>query len=76
MNGARTVAVYIGGAFSHAFASRRSCAASATLLSSRTNRAPPAAAAEHALAAAPGAVTYARVDVVPAPDGHHLMELS
>ncbi len=31
--------------------------------------------AESALAAAPGAVTYARVDVVPTPDGPRLMEL-
>jgi len=34
-----------------------------------------AAPCDNALAAAPGAVTYARVDVVPTPDGPRLMEL-
>jgi len=69
--------VYIGGAFSHAFTKPPFLRG----VGDGTGEQPhePGAAerllADNALAAAPGAVTYARVDVVPTPDGPRLMEL-
>ena len=68
--------VYIGGAFSHAFTKPPFLRGVDGLGEARHE--PDAAErrlAERALEAAPGAVTYARVDVVPTPDGARLMEL-
>ena len=69
--------VYIGGAFSHAFTKPPFLRGVGDGLGEQRHE--PGAAerllAEHALEAAPGAVTYARVDVVPTPDGPRLMEL-
>ena len=69
--------VYIGGAFSHAFTKPPFLRGVGDGLGEQPHE--PGAAerllAEHALEAAPGAVTYARVDVVPTPDGPRLMEL-
>jgi hypothetical protein len=69
--------VYIGGAFSHAFTKPPFLRGVGDGLGEERHE--PSAAerllAEHALEAAPGAVTYARVDVVPTPEGPRLMEL-
>ena len=78
MNDARERSlVYIGGAFSHAFTKPPFLRGVGDGLGEQPHE--PGAAerllAEHALEAVPGAVTYARVDVVPTPDGPRLMEL-
>ena len=69
--------VYIGGAFSHAFTKPPFLRGVGDGLGEARHE--PSGAerllAEHALEAAPGAVTYARVDVVPTRDGPRLMEL-
>ena len=69
--------VYIGGAFSHAFTKPPFLSGVGDGLGERPH-APGTAErllAEHALESVPGAVTYARVDVVPTRDGPRLMEL-
>ena len=69
--------VYIGGAYSHAFSKPPFLRGVGDGLGEARHE--PGIAerllAEHALEAAPGVVTYARVDVVPTPDGPRLMEL-
>lgn len=69
--------VIIGGAVSHAFTKPPFLRGVGDGLGESLH--PPSAAevalAERAVAAAPGPVTYARVDMVPAPDGPRLMEL-
>jgi glutathione synthase/RimK-type ligase-like ATP-grasp enzyme len=69
--------VFIAGAFSHAFTKPPFLRGTGDGLGERPHD--PSAAerllAEHALQATAGAVTYARVDVVPTPDGPRLMEL-
>ena len=69
--------VYLGGAFSHAFTKPPFLRGVGDGLGEQPHE--PGAAerllAEHALEAAPRAVTYARVDVVPTPAGPRLMEL-
>ena len=69
--------VYIGGVFSHAFTKPPFLRGVGDGLGEQRHE--PGAGekllAAHALEAVPGAVTYARVDVVPTPDGPRLMEL-
>jgi glutathione synthase/RimK-type ligase-like ATP-grasp enzyme len=69
--------VYIGGAFSHAFSKPPFLRGVGDGLGEQRHE--PGAAekllAAHALEAVPGETTYARVDVVPTPDGPRLMEL-
>jgi hypothetical protein len=69
--------VFLGGSFSHAFTKPPFLRGVGDGLGEQLHE--PTGAehrlAEFALAAAPGAVTYARVDVVPTPDGPRLMEL-
>jgi glutathione synthase/RimK-type ligase-like ATP-grasp enzyme len=69
--------VYIGGAFSHAFTKPPFLRGVGDGLGEQRHE--PGAGerllADHALEAAPGGVTYARVDVVPTPAGPRLMEL-
>jgi len=69
--------VYIGGVFSHAFTKPPFLRGVGDGLGEARHE--PSGAerllAEHALEAAPGAVIYARVDVVPTRDGPRLMEL-
>ena len=69
--------VYIGGAFSHAFTKPPFLRGVGDGLGEEPHE--PGAAerllADHSLEHAPGGVTYARVDVVPTPDGPRLMEL-
>ncbi len=69
--------VYIGGAFSHAFTKPPFLRGVGDGLGEQRHE--PGAAerllGDHALEAARGVATYARVDVVPTPDGPRLMEL-
>jgi hypothetical protein len=69
--------VYIGGAFSHAFSKPAFLSGTGDGLGEAVHDAAFAerALAEAALSAAPHPVTYARVDMVPTPDGPRLMEL-
>jgi hypothetical protein len=69
--------VYIGGTFSHAFTKPAFLRGTGDGLGETLHE--PSTAerllADRALRAAPGATVYARVDVVPTPDGPRLMEL-
>ena len=69
--------VVIGGRLSHAFTKPAFLRGTGDGLGEALHEPTPAerAVAERALAAAPGAVTYARVDLVPTADGPRLMEL-
>ena len=69
--------VFLGGSFSHAFTKPPFLRGVGDGLGEQLHEPTDAEhrLAESALAAAPGAVTYARVDVVPTPDGPRLMEL-
>jgi glutathione synthase/RimK-type ligase-like ATP-grasp enzyme len=69
--------VYIGGRFSHAFTKPAFLSGTGDGLGEARHEATPGerALAEAAVIAAPGPVTYARVDMVPTADGPRLMEL-
>jgi hypothetical protein len=69
--------VYIGGGFSHAFSKPAFLTGTGNGLGEVLHDPTTAerSLAEAALAAAPRPVTYARVDMVPTPDGPRLMEL-
>jgi glutathione synthase/RimK-type ligase-like ATP-grasp enzyme len=69
--------VYVGGAFSHAFSKPAFLTGTGDGLDERIHDATAGERdlAEAALSAAPRPVTYARVDMVPTPDGPRLMEL-
>ena len=69
--------VYIGGVFSHAFTKPPFLRGTGDGLGERLHDASTEerALAGQALRAAPGSTIYARVDVVPTPDGPRLMEL-
>jgi hypothetical protein len=69
--------VYIGGAFSHAFTKPAFLRGTGDGLGEALHEASAEerALADEALRAAPGATIYARVDLVPTPDGPRLMEL-
>jgi hypothetical protein len=69
--------VYLDGAFSHAFTKPPFLRGTGDGLGEQIHdpEAGELGLADRALAAAPALVTYARVDLVPAPDGPRLMEL-
>jgi glutathione synthase/RimK-type ligase-like ATP-grasp enzyme len=69
--------VYLGGAFSHAFTKPPFLTGTGDGLDEAIYEAMPAerALADAALQAVPRSPTYARVDIVPTPDGPKLMEL-
>lgn len=69
--------VFLGGSFSHGFTKPPFLRGVGDGLGEQLHEPTDAEhrLAESALATAPGAVTYARVDVVPTPDGPRLMEL-
>jgi hypothetical protein len=69
--------VYVGGVFSHAFTKPPFLRGTGDGLGETLHdaSAPERALADRALGAAPGPTIYARVDLVPTPDGPRLMEL-
>jgi glutathione synthase/RimK-type ligase-like ATP-grasp enzyme len=69
--------VYVGGVFSHAFTKPPFLRGTGDGLGETLHgaSAPERALADQALRAAPGPTVYARVDLVPTPDGPRLMEL-
>jgi len=69
--------VYLGGAFSHAFTKPPFLSGTGDGLGEAIHEATPAerALAEAALSAVPCPPIYARVDIIPTPDGPRLMEL-